>query len=179
MKPPDISGYRLGREGSDWASVKSAKDMVEVILKTAKQLLLKDGHHSPMIFAVTENEAIICPIGQFLQTEEGKDSVGDMVRSIIAKFNAQGIGMVTESWMVKAGDGVKSEDLLHIQASKHPARIEVLITSANWNDGSQYVRILRMVRDNQGKVTQLVELEDESGLSELSGRFTNFFDKSV
>ena len=103
--------------------------------------------------------------------------MGDMVRSIIAKFNAQGIGMVTESWMVKAGDGVKSEDLMHIQANKHPARIEVLITSANWNDGSQYVRILRMVRDNQGKVTHLVEMEDESGLNELSGRFANFFKK--
>jgi len=178
MKPPDISGYSIGREGSDWSSVKNAKDMVEVILKTAKGLLLKDGHHSPMLFTVTENEALVCTIGQFLKTEDAKDSLGDMVRSMIAKFNAQGIGMVTESWMVKAGEGVKSEDLVHIQASKHPARIEVLLTSANWNDGSQYMRILRIIRDNEDKVTQLAELEDESGHSELGGRFTNFFGKA-
>ena len=63
------------------------------------------------------------------------------------------------------------------EASKHPARIEVLLTSANWNDGSQYMRIHRIIRDNEGKVIQLAELEDESGHSELGGRFTNFFGK--
>jgi len=177
MKLPDISGYSIGREGSDWSSVKNAKDMVEVILKTAKGLLLKEGHHSPMLFAVTGNEALVCPIGQFLKTEDTKDSMGDMVRSMIAKFNAQGIGMVTESWMVKAGDGVKSEDLVHIQASKHPARIEVLLTSANWNDGSQYMRIHRIIRDNKGKVIQLAEIDTESGWEEIAGRFANYFKK--
>lgn len=174
----DESGYSIRKEGSDWSIVKSAKDMVEIILKIAKGLLLKDGHHSPMLFAVTENETLVCPIGQFLKTEDTKDSLGDMVRGLIAKFNAQGIGMVAESWMVKAENGVKSEDLVHIQASKHPARIEALLTSANWNDGSQYMRIHRIIRDNEGKVIQLAELEDESGHSELGGRFTNFFGKA-
>lgn len=172
---PDIPGYRMRREGTEWVPVKSAKDIVEVLIDKAKDTLLHDGRHAPMLFVVTKDEVLVCAVGEFFKSDSAKDSIVDMVGKLIERFQAQGIAMVVEGWMVKASNGVQSEELPQIKPSKHPARIEVLQIAAEWEDGNRYMRVLRIIRNDKGKVNQLVEIDSESGFEEIGGRLTGFF----
>lgn len=174
---PEVSGYSMRKEGTEWAAVKTAKDIVEVLMVTAKETILRDGKHSPMLFIITEDEVRIFAVGKFFESDPGKDSLVDMVSKLIERFQAQGVALIVEGWMVKAGDGVKSEELPQIKASKHPAKIEVLQITAEWKNGNQYMRVLRMIRDDTGKVNRLVEIDSESWWQEIAGRFAGFFKK--
>ena len=172
---PDLSGYSMRREGTEWSTVNNAKDVLEVLLDTAKVTILRDGSHSPMLFVITRDEVLVFLIWEFLKSESGKDSLADIVIKLIERFQAQGVALITESWMVKSGNGVRPEELTHIKASQHPSRIEVLQITSEWEDGNQCMRLLRMIRSNEGKVNRLVEFDSESGWEEIGGRFCGFF----
>lgn len=167
----------MGKEDTKFETVKTAQGIVEALIDTAKKVTLRDGRHRPMLFVITIDKVLIFRIEQFLKSDDAKDSLVNKVDELIKQFQPQGIGIIIEAWMIMVNNNIRPEELLQISASDHPKRIEVLQAIANWSDGSQYIRILRIIRDSEDKVIQLAELEGESGHSELGGRFTNFFSK--
>ena len=172
---PDLPGYSMRREGTEWSTVNNAKNVVEVLLGTAKDTILRDGSHSPMLFIITKDEVIVFLVWEFLKSDSGKDSLADLASKLIKRFDARGVALITEGWMVRSEDGIKPEELPYIRASQHPARIEVLQITSEWEDGSQFMRMLRMMRNNEGKVNRLIEFDRESGWEEIGGRFCGFF----
>ncbi len=97
------------------------KEFASGVLEKARGMLVEDGQHGNMLFAVHRNGAMAI-IG--LEVAEGVQ-VGSVVQKVVAQVSCWAFVFVGEGWRVSYP---KDEVALaeHIRPRDHPARVEVL-----------------------------------------------------
>lgn len=102
------------------------KEKVEEIKIRAKEVLEKDGYHSPMVIGFRDNKAFIISVPAYNTDEEKEKVFGDLTVSL-RNLKADMFIHIFEAWMVMRKE---NEELnTNIMPSKHPNRVEVLYIS--------------------------------------------------
>lgn len=133
------------------------------LVQIARETMLRDGEHAPLLYLEgTARDGIIGL--EFMP--ESHSAKANMMRVIGLDFalkhpknRIKTVSMVNEGWMLKVSPG---ED--YVMPSKSPNRIEVLvITRLTVANMKTRMANLRVVRDEQGKVMELVVPDEMEG----------------
>jgi len=126
-------------------------DEVKEIIDIAKQLMLRDGYHAPMVFAKGTKSRVAVVLERFGNTAD--ERVGDMLNAGAMVADRRNIGeleqivLVNEAWMSRNVDVMPSQD---------PKRIEVLvINSLDTSTQEEYLTAFEIVRNPKGQVIDL------------------------
>jgi hypothetical protein len=125
------------------------KEIIAEIIAKAKQLMLRDGYHAPMVFAKGTNGKVAVVLESFGNTaeERAKDMMyaGAMVADRHNVGELELVVLVNEAWMSK-----------NVMPSQDPNRIEVLtISSLDTSTQEQYVTMFEVVRNPRGQIIDL------------------------
>jgi len=129
-------------------------DEVKSITDIAKQLMLHDGYHAPIVFAKGTKSKVFTYLESFGNTalERAKDMLyaGAMVADKHNVGELELIVLVNEAWMSRNPDVLPSHD---------PKRIEVLlINSLDARTQEEQLIAFEIVRNNQEKDVDLKQI---------------------
>ena len=126
-------------------------DEVKEIIDIAKQLMLRDGYHAPMVFAKGTKSKVVVVLESFGNTAD--ERVGDMLNAGAMVADKRNIGeleqivLVNEAWMSRNVEVMPSQD---------PKRIEVLvINSLDTSTQEEHLTAFEIVRNPKGQVIDL------------------------
>ena len=97
----------------------------ERIKEKAKQTLIKDGTHVPMIFCLTPDKVCLIPLQ--MENDIEKMIIMAKVKQIMEKHNVWAYIVIMKAWMV-TGKGKKIDP--SIRPSQSPDRVNILMVSA-------------------------------------------------
>jgi hypothetical protein len=140
-------------------------DDVEEIVQLAKKLVLETGYHEPIIFVKGSEGRVALEFKSFGETSEQRRLMMLNAGSRMAYEHHVGelekLIFVDEAWMSKANE--KGE---FMQPSRDPKRIETLIVnSLDVATHEETMICFEMVRDPQGKITDLKQMSLPDGTS--------------
>ena len=126
-------------------------EMVEQIIRLAKQLVLEMGYHEPILFVKGSKNNIVLNFKEFGDTSSKRER--NMLNAGANLAYKQNVGelealvFVNEAWM---GTNI------NVLPSKDPQRIEVLLINT-FDPGTKEEALImfEMVKNSQGKVTDL------------------------
>lgn len=104
------------------------KFMIEDILETAKELLVKEGRLRPVAFVSHDDEIEVKPLS-FKDNEE-KISQLSILKDFVKEKNADAVFILTESWYVETNQGH-----LTVSPSKDPRRKECIMIIGECEEG--------------------------------------------
>jgi hypothetical protein len=147
-------------------------DEVQQIADLAKQIMLQDGYHSPIVFVKGTNGKVVIQLKSFGDTSDKR--VRDMLNAGTMTACKSNVGeldlivFVNEAWMGRNID---------VRPSQDPKRIEVLIINS-LDVRTQEERLLpfEVKRDPKGKVSDLKEMVLPEAV-ETKGRLLPAFQK--
>lgn len=136
-------------------------EILKEIIDTAKQVMLRDAYHSPLLFVRGKTKNVFTSLPNFGDTND--ERVWKMLNAgtqVACKSNVGELDtmiLVTEAWM---------STNLTVQPSKDPKRIEVLlINSLDARTGEEEIRMFEIIRDRQQKVIDLKDCPLPGGVS--------------
>ena len=139
---------------------------VETFFEGAKENFKKDGKLHPITFLMTADGTLM-PIIAPMPDDQSKDSLADVVRTLIRKTKAEAVLMVNEAWYLKNPKLKKGDPLP--KPSEHADRQEAIVIFAETRE-----HVVTALADIDGKtraVGELTLLPD----GQTRGRFTHFF----
>lgn len=124
----------------------------EEIVSIAKELVLRDGHHVPIIIVEDNRKLITGQISDMPATHGEKVELMRHLGQAAAKSGKveqlNQVFMVSEGWMSVAGEG----NLSQMRPSKDPNRKEVLIISCiNVMDRRKHLKLFEILRGFSNK----------------------------
>ncbi len=141
----------------------------------AKELMLTNPNDVGCVVIMrTEEEEHFFQANQFMQTDETKDRLSSLLRDISESIKAVSYAFIAETWTVQSAslEEVKSSP----PPSQHPDRVECLLTIGQYIGEQSVARLAAMTKDDNKKVTQLVEVlpsNSTDGFRNGVGRFAN------
>lgn len=149
----------------------SAKNVVEFLLPVAKSIVDTEGEAEPMLLVIAIDKIYFIRVAEFFCDEHGKDAFRDFVVNICQKPEVEGIGLVTEAWVVMR----ERFDTFTGEVSEQPDRGEVLMIYSEWVDGTIVdVMVPISIDENGKKKTNEPQFLEASG---SVGRMRGFFTK--
>jgi hypothetical protein len=161
-----------GPKNKGFEDVKDVKGMVDVSVKLSSNSILDKGEHPPIAIIVTEDKVYYAQIGSLMKGPELKDVLTAVLRKLAKDMNAVGLAIISEAWMCTA---TNKEDIKKMDISGNPDRFEILWVFGEWKGQDNLSRILRIERNPEGKPIRLIEVDSESHLKGMKGRFGSFF----
>jgi hypothetical protein len=130
----------------------------EEVLSNAKEVMLKDGQHMPMVIMDTANTILVSHIPDMPATHGERVEFMHFLGQVAAKSGQveqlDQVFMVSEGWMRETRDENQSK----LPPSQDPKRIEVLIISGiQIKDRKKRLELLEVIRDANEKVIGLEE----------------------
>jgi hypothetical protein len=95
----------------------------EKVKEKAKQTLIQDGTHAPIMFCMTPKKMLVIPL-QF-ETEKEKYDTLTRVKHLMGSMNVWAYILIIKAWMV-SGPGID----LSTRPSQSPDRVNILMISA-------------------------------------------------
>lgn len=136
---------------------------LEQIISNAKEIMLRDGNHVPMLIVEGRKSLVAGPIPDLPETHKERVELMRSLGQASAKSgrvdHLQQVFMVSEGWM-----SVASEDQpVEIRPSQDPNKKEVLIISAiRMKERKKQMKVFEILRDSNEQVVDLQEfLPDE------------------
>ena len=135
----------------------------EEIISYAKEIMLRDGKHVPVLIIEADNKLVAGQIPDMPATHGERVELLRFLGQAAAKSGRvnqlQQIFMVTEGWMSVASEDKPAE----IRPSQDPNRKEVLIISAiQMKESKKQMKVFEILRDSTEQVVGLEEfLPDE------------------
>lgn len=135
---------------------------LDQVIQQARDIILEHGEHPPLLIMTGSKQNVLGPISNIASTHEGRVQqlfqMGFELGLTRSVGELKQIFFISESWLSKGQDDKQPT----IPPSTDPNRIEVLLVSSLRLRGrtpQQSIVILEMVRDKQGKLTELREIE--------------------
>lgn len=134
---------------------------IEQVAQIARENMLRDGYHVPMVLAEGSRQEVVMQIAEIGKTFAERER--QMVQAGFALAQTGVVGIlhqvfyVGEGWMSVGERGQEP----HYPPSQDPTRKEVLlIMSFNAQTGQSDGRVWEMVRDATGKLVDVVAFEE-------------------
>ena len=131
---------------------------LEEIISNAKEIMLRDGNHVPVLIMEADNKFVVGQIPDMPPTHgervELMSSLGQAAAKSGRVNQLQQIFMVTEGWMSMASEDKPAE----LRPSEDPNRKEVLIISAvQMKEHKKYLNVYEVFRDPDEQVVGMEE----------------------
>jgi len=136
---------------------------LEEIISNAKEIMLRDGNHVPVLIVEAGNSLLAGQITNLPETHGERLELMRFLGQAAAKSGRvdqlQQVFMVTEGWMSEPSKDIPAR----IKPSEDPNRKEVLIISAiQLKEHKKQVEIFEILRDNNAQVVEIEKfLPDE------------------
>ena len=176
MNPTFGAGVSMPVEGSGFAKVKGAKSLCAILFEIGKDNLVNHGSHIPMVCFFCKEQV------HFLTIPFDLEEFPSVVKMLIQKFDALGVGLVSEAWTVELEPG---ESVLDVQQrpSENPNRKEMFLVRTEWKSGKtrHSGRMAYMLRDEHGQLTGFLEDDTKNKAmsnGSMTGRLVGFFDEA-
>lgn len=142
----------------------------------ARSVFEKDGCHRPMMLVFHEGERVpyVLDAAPFMQSPEGKELLSAIVKRMARKNVITAVVFITEAWMASVEQGNPDAERMmrgDVSVSDRPDKVEVLMVTAESDDGLDVVFMNEIARDAAGKPT----LKEPKELKGCVGRFGGFF----
>lgn len=133
---------------------------LESVVRLAKQVILRDGHHQPALIADGDRRRVVTWIEPMGTTHDARVLQMIVMGEVLAEQGDLGVlrqvFLITEAWMSIAA----ADQPLRLAPSQDPQRKEVLVVSQLAIRPPQTELVLfEMKRDRQGKLTKLETLD--------------------
>lgn len=134
------------------------------IKEKAKQTLIKDGDHAPIMFCMTPKKMLVIPL-QF-ETEKEKYSTLSKIKKLMDSMNVWAYIIIIKAWMV-SGQGVDTST----RPSQAPDRVNILMVSAVTHQRKKMWSI--PVENEHGNISfgKEIVMDTESKNQKVSGNF--------
>lgn len=151
-------------------TVNSAEAIVEFLKPKAVRILQEDGECEPTLFLVQKDAINFLDVTSFFTDDtDFRDMFRDFVVAVCDELDLEGLGLVTEGWMVTRS---KLPDK-PLQPYEEPDRKEVLFIYGEWRDGTTYDLMIPFGRDEQNR--PVLETPKEATHAQGGGRLRKFF----
>ncbi len=150
---------------------------IESVTQTAKEILLQNGVHSPMIIVEGSDLSLVGEFDQMADTYEGRTQQLFFTGVNMAQSGEVGtlqqVFFISEAWMSLAQEG----QLPDVPPSEDPNRKEVLIISGIYIPAQEMKLVIcQMVRDDQGQLTEIRDFNrDEETQQKVESPLLNAF----
>ncbi len=144
---------------------------IESIAISAKETLLRDGHHLPMVIGVGNEGQGIAQLAGNLETNEERTRAMWILGKVFRKDGRLGqlhkVFFVSEGWMSVA---TKTSGNI-IRPSQDPSRLEVLVVSElDLLNRKTNMLLYEMVRNEKGELREIKPYQVDGGKSGLETR---------
>jgi hypothetical protein len=146
---------------------------IEAIMKSATELLIREGCHAPTILLDGTNQAGVIVLAEF--PSENTERIQLMYKMGQQAVHERSVGvlrqvfLVSESWM---GTRQSLDDITkkgYIRPSLDPHRMEVLtVTCLNTSTQEHTIGILEIIRNSQDEIVELKKVAVGDGKGESS-----------
>ena len=163
------------------------KDFLCGIYQTSRQLLDHAGELQPIVFFVRHDkvtdkiaEGGVIPCGmQMPESQQGKDAVAQMMKSMGYRLNATAMLSILESWQSSPPEGLTNEEAyqwaLNNPPSLDPNRKEIVMYTLEVKGVGSYTVIAEMTRDENDKPSIPEVMPENTGYT-LDGRFSGILE---
>ena len=142
---------------------------IEEIISNAKEIMLRDGNHVPMLIVEGGKSLVAGPIPDLPETHKERLELMRSLGQTTAKSgkvdHLQQVFMVSEGWMSVAS----KDEPAQIRPSQDPNKKEVLIISAmQMREHKKQMKVFEILRDINKKVVGLEEFLPDEKKKDLS-----------
>jgi hypothetical protein len=141
----------------------------------AKEMLVKDGEHAPMVFLFPPHdlagEPAIISLGALMGSGDDKELAAEAIRGTAQRVGASGVALIFEAWLSPAAVSQK----WGLRPSQDPDRIEVLSLSWEFRVPGESEKITGVWYQHFHHEGDKIALDQEWEMDEPStqGLFTN------
>jgi hypothetical protein len=137
---------------------------LEHVVRLARETLLRDGYHAPTLVVDGSRRVLVVQITELASEHTGRVEQMVIAGRVVAREGQGGqlrrVYFVCEGWMSLARDGVMPGML----PSQDPQRKEVLVvTGIDVRTRQTETVLYEMVRDGQGELRELVDVDQPAG----------------
>ncbi len=149
--------------------------IIDGLIIRAKNLFLKVGYISPMVFFCYP-EGRITPIPMRMRNDREKEKMAFIIKKIVDQTQAEAVIIIHESWLsIVKPKGRSKEDILEefnrLPPSQRSDRLEV-ITIHGKCIGGEVGKIIKIIRNDKKINLEEMPLEDEPFNFNWESRFT-------